>query len=129
MGKSETLRGRGAFDALFAAGLRANASLIRCLYRFGEASPGSVQVGFAVPRKSGTAVRRNRVRRLMREAYRKEDAGFRGGLSEAGRSASLVFVYRGTPERARGPLGLEDVHRDVRQLCHSVLATANRVSP
>lgn len=125
MGKSETLRGRGAFDGLFASGLRANASLLRCLYTFECKPPGTVRVGFLVPRKSGKAVRRNRLRRLMREAYRREQDGFLRALHDAGRSVALAFIFRGSS--AEGLFRLDTVHRDIQQLCRSVLASAARV--
>ena len=125
MGKSETLRGQGAFDALFASGLRTNALLFRCLYKFECAPPGTVRVGFLVPRNSGSAVRRNRLRRLMREAFRREQDGFLEALHEAGRSVALAFVFRGSS--AEGPFHLDTVHRDIQQLCRSVLASAVRV--
>jgi ribonuclease P protein component len=125
--KSETLRGRGAFDALFAAGLRANAPLIRCLYAFDDTPSGCLHVGFSVPYRSGIAVRRNRLRRLMREAFRREENTLQSALNGAGRSASLLFVYRGSRERARGPLHLDTVHRDVLQLCRFIIASAARI--
>ena len=127
MSNSETLRGRGAFDALFAAGRRANAALVRCLFRFDPGPAGCVRVGYSVPRRCGTAVRRNRVRRLMREAFRVEKEGFQGALREAGRSVSLIFVFRGSRECAEGPLSMTVIRHDVVQLCRSVLAVATRV--
>jgi len=43
-----------------------------------EAGPGhAVRAGFAVPKKTGHAVRRNRIRRIMRETWR-EKYSFRG---------------------------------------------------
>ncbi len=127
MSKSETLRGQGAFDALFAAGRRANATLVRCLFRFEAEPAGSVRVGFSVPRRCGTAVRRNRVRRLMREAFRLEKDGFQRALRESERSVSLVFVFRGSRECAEGPLSMTVIHRDVVHCCRLVLGAAARV--
>ncbi len=129
MSPSETLRGQGAFDALFAAGRRANAALVRCLFRFDPGPAGCLRVGFSVPRRCGTAVRRNRVRRLMREAFRVEKEGFRRALREAGRSVSLLFVFRGSRECAEGPLSMTVIHRDVVELCRAVSEAAARALP
>jgi len=51
-------------------------------------------VGFTVSRKVRGAVRRNRVRRRLREAYRLQGRGLREGIS-------VIFVGREGAEAAR----------------------------
>ena len=72
--KKEKLTHRKLWDAIFSGGSRLKEYPFR-LYFLKTPLPGKapVQVGFAVPaRKFRRAVDRNRIKRLMREAYRLE---------------------------------------------------------
>jgi ribonuclease P protein component len=87
--RSYRLSGRGAYDALFAAGRRRDGTYVQLLSLPAGVAPG--RAGYAIPKKLlPLAVDRNRVRRLLREAVR------------AARPAVLAFdvilrVRRGCP--------------------------------
>lgn len=58
------------FDAVYRHGRSASTRFL-VLYRFPrEAAAGDARLGLAVPKKAGGAVVRNRVKRLLREAWR-----------------------------------------------------------
>ncbi len=65
--KNEVLRKRSDFDALFGTGERKRSGSLTLMYR----GAPERRVGFAVSGRVRSAARRNRARRLMREAYRK----------------------------------------------------------
>ncbi len=71
--KSARLRRRGEFRALLDGGevFPGREALVRRLRR----TSGSARLGVTVPRGYGGAVRRNRFRRLAREAFRGVSAG------------------------------------------------------
>ena len=68
--KSEILRGYRIFGRIMSRGTYVQSDAIRCYYDVQrEIPPYQCMVGFAV-KKPGSAVRRNRLRRLLRESYR-----------------------------------------------------------
>jgi ribonuclease P protein component len=86
--RSQRLRA-GEFEAIFRQrGRREELESFIALWR---PCPGEGKVGFAVGRRLGGAVERNRARRRLREAYRQERRAKRGGFDVVfvGRSALL----------------------------------------
>ncbi len=83
--REEGLRGKRNFDRVYKDGsvFRTEHIVLFCLT---EAVEGR-KAGFVTSKRLGKAVRRNRIRRRLREAYRK----FRAGLPER---VHLVFVAR-----------------------------------
>jgi ribonuclease P protein component len=84
-GRRERLTGRREFQAVFQQGKRVDRPSL--IVRWRE-SAGARRVGFAVSRQVRNAVRRNRVRRRLREAYR---------LTRDVAPASVLLVVIGRP--------------------------------
>lgn len=120
------LRGRDPFGDLFRTGenVRAGRVAIRFLAepigpapdRSEAARSGAVPseaiAGFVVGKKTGNAVRRNRIRRLLREAWRHERPGFVESLP-AGTAIRLIVIWVGS--RGSDAVRYEDVVHDVRK--------------
>jgi len=93
------LRGRDSFGRLFREGSAVRRGPILVRYRPVERGAVPVVVGFVTGRKLGSAVRRNRARRRMREAYRLERARFESRVPEL-IGVELLVIWGGTPEGA-----------------------------
>ena len=113
-----TLRGRGAFDRVFSSGKRLDGTLLQCIYTI-QAGEG-IKAGFAVSSRHFGAVRRNRLRRLMREAFSLEKGGLIPLLAQRRLSASIVFTFRLRKEAQADFLKLEPVRKDMAALCRGI---------
>ena len=122
MRKKETLRGRDIFSRLYASGRRADGELIRCLFLLEKASTAELLTGFAVPRRTCNAARRNRLRRLMREAFRQEREALRAALQASQCSARILFVFRGKRDLPVERMKLSSVRKDMGSLCRAVMS-------
>lgn len=106
--RGHRLSGRRRFAAVFAGRMRKNAGPLS-VAAVGNGLP-HLRLGLSVSRKVGTAVKRNRIKRLVREAYRLNRAELGGGLD-------VVVVVR-----PHEPLALEDYAR----LLGSAVASLSR---
>ena len=69
--RAARLRRAAEIQSVFERGIRVESTAFLLLWRSAE---GGRKVGFAVSRRVGGAVQRNRVRRRLREAYRQSQA-------------------------------------------------------
>jgi ribonuclease P protein component len=104
--RSERLRAGRAFQAVFQRGNRVERPSLVVVWR---SSNGRRQVGFAASRQVRGAVRRNRVRRRLREAYR----NCRPTLPEG-----IQFVCVGRESAGEGPF--IDLRRDMESALRAV---------
>jgi ribonuclease P protein component len=90
--RGQRLTASAEFQALFQQGKRVDRPALIVLYRD---VPDTTRVGFAVSRKLGNAVQRNRARRRLREAYRvaRPSAPLHAALDIIGRPAVLTAPF------------------------------------
>ena len=111
VGRSQRLRA-GEFEAIFRQrGRREELESFIALWR---PCPGEGKVGFAVGRRLGGAVERNRARRRLREAYRQERPAKRAGFD-------VVFVGRS----ALLSRSFADLRGDIQQVLRTLARRAN----
>lgn len=91
--RTARVRVRPEFDAVFARGHRAATPILALHYL---ADDRAARIGFAVSRKVDTrAVIRNRIKRVLRDHFRRQRCGLAGG--------AFVVVARPPAARASGP--------------------------
>jgi ribonuclease P protein component len=95
IGKKEKLKSRKQIDTLFATGKSFTVFPIRVTYRFliAEADP-LAQIGVTVSKRYfKKAVDRNKVKRLLREAYRLQKMELASQLQQSKLKAYVFFIY------------------------------------
>ena len=90
--KTEILRGYRAFSRIISEGYVLRSGPVRCFIVYDKHAAGTLLVGFSVSRSAGNAVIRNRIRRWMREAYRKNKELIRVAPSSLHGAVTVVLV-------------------------------------
>jgi ribonuclease P protein component len=93
LGKDERLKSRKAIEQLFKEGKSFAVTPFRVYY-----SPAALALQFGVgvsTRNFKKAVDRNRIKRLMREAYRLQKNNLQLSLNEKQKGLNLFFIYTG----------------------------------
>jgi ribonuclease P protein component len=92
LGKDEKLKSKIFIEQLFAEGKRVKSFPLQLIYlpvKLDSKFP--IKVGFSVPKRNiKLAVHRNRIKRLMREVYRKNKYDFSENITK---QYTMMFIY------------------------------------
>ncbi len=125
--KSERIKSKKIFERtlLFGKKIYSNSHKIKCSFVVEELNPefpdkSLIQVAFAVSRKSGKAVWRNRLKRIFREVYRLNKHSILEELKK--RQLKLCFIVSSHKlnEKSSPKLKLRDIEKDVLEIFETI---------
>ena len=96
LSKSERLKSRKQIDFLFKEGKHFRVGPIKVVYRFEQDGIESLQFGVTAPNRNfKRAVDRNRIKRLMREAWRLNCVDLKLELQKKSKYLVVFFIFSG----------------------------------
>jgi ribonuclease P protein component len=96
LGKQERLKSRKLIDQLFKEGKFFSVFPIRVVWQYQQNTSGILQAGFTVSTKHfKKAVHRNRIKRLMKEAYRLQKNDLQNDVDAVNKQLVIFLIYVG----------------------------------
>ena len=117
----ESLSGFGAFTRVITRGKRYEKQPIKAFVLSSLSKRTSLHVGYAISKKIRTAAHRNRLKRLMREAFLAEKADLIKQLS-FGTLVEIVFMYNGNIEITPTMVRFSTIAQALSALCSMIIA-------
>jgi ribonuclease P protein component len=96
LGRKEKLKSRKQVEELFTSGKSFPVFPLRVIYRFLSSQQGELQIGVSASKRNfKKAVDRNRLKRLMREAYRLQKHELASHLDKENIQGYVFFMFIG----------------------------------
>ena len=124
LSKRERIKSKKEFDLVYTAGehLISPSQKLKALYIIDRNSDNAgVKTAFAVSRKAGNAVWRNRVKRLLRDAFRLNKEQILNECFDKKIRMLIVFSTYTVNQRNYSKIYLNDVQKDVVDLMNQII--------
>ncbi len=124
----ERIKSKKDFDELYSSGkiLISSDKKIKAIYLIKESSSGGeegVKIAAVASKKLGNAVWRNRIKRLIKEAYRLNKQEIILSAFKAGKNIKLIFSAHTLNEKKNKKIGLNEIVPGVLEAMSSIKKT------
>lgn len=123
LSNQERIKSKKEFDSVYSSGeilFSSNQKLKAVFLIERETEQAVLKAAFAVSRKAGIAVWRNRVKRLFRESFRLNKAILAAEVENKKIRLNIVFVPNSINERRNKKISLEQIMPDVVDLMNKI---------
>ncbi|MDP2039529.1 MAG: ribonuclease P protein component [Ignavibacteria bacterium] len=123
LSNQERIKSKKEFDSVYSSGeilFSSNQKLKAVFLIERETEQAVLKAAFAVSRKAGIAVWRNRVKRLFRESFRLNKTILKAEVENKKIRLNIVFVPNSINERRNKKISLEQIMPDVVDLMNKI---------
>ena len=120
LSKNERIKKKNEISRVFDSGKRiySNSRKLKAIFCFGEVDSGTIKLLTAVHKKTGNAVWRNRMKRLLRAAYRLNKEILTNVIEE---KTLLLMISPNSINKKKHPkIFLKDINNDVIDLLEKI---------
>jgi ribonuclease P protein component len=117
---TETISGYGAFSNVISTGERYEIKPLRAFVKTTSSERSRILVGVAISKQTRTAVERNRLKRLLREALHKKE-GVLNRCKRSHRTLEIIVMYIGSREIAPKRVRFFSIEQSMNQLLGTIL--------
>ncbi len=122
LSKKERIKSKKEFALVYTSGKSINSfsQKLKAIFFVEKTTESGVKAAFVVYKKSGTAVWRNRIKRLLRASYRLNKEILLNVCSEKGIYLLVVFSVKSLNEKDNREIKFIDVQPDVVELMQQI---------
>ena len=127
LSKREIIRGYKAFTRVISRGAIIDTPRVKAYILWEKSAVPLFQVGFAVPRSFRKAVDRNRAKRILREAYRKNKQHLVSEVTaRKSLCVSIVFLFKRCEQRLTRRNTYAEVEKDIQRIFEKLRAQVQK---
>ena len=122
---SERIKSKKDFEELYFSGkiLISSNQRIKAIYIVKDDPENGVKIAAVVSKKLGNAVWRNRIKRLIKEAYRLNKQEILSQAAVAGKNIRLIFSAYALSEKKNKKIGLNEIVPGVLEVMNMIKKT------
>lgn len=120
--KKEILRGYNSFSKIITTGKCIKSGNLSFYYVVEDLQSNFVEIGFAISKKIKSSVKRNRIKRLLKEYYRLNKEQLYFVLTKRGSSIKSVVIFNSSQIDKIDRLKFTDIQIDFDQIIKTLLS-------
>lgn len=126
--RQDRIKSRKLFDETFLFGKRLDSKnkLIRCNYLLINSDENYVKIGISIAKRTGKAVWRNRVRRIIREIYRLNNIDLKEKIKNTKYSLSIIFKSNRLNEKSYPKVNFKLLEPEVTSILCSIKSVLDK---